>query len=189
MLEQLQNTVYIITNLLLWPVVILLLCGMAHTLFLLGTTIMEWWQRRIQPRAITSSHHLPDNMKHLYGVQEYLKQQEKDGTATSWLILDRTEAALAKRISRARMWVRLGPALGLAGTLIPLGSALTALAANDLELLSERLILAFGTTVIGLIAGAIAWLITATLERWYTMDISELRHGLEVEELNTTHHV
>ena len=117
--------------------------GMAHTLFLLGTTIMEGWQRRVQPQAISNASDLPETMKRFHGVQEYLRQREKDRSASLWLILDRAEAALAKRISLARMWVRLGPALGLAGTLIPLGSALTALAANDLQLLSERLILAF----------------------------------------------
>lgn len=182
MIEKLQGTVYIITNLLLWPVVIALLCGMAHTLFLMGNTIMEWYQRKIQPVAIKSANNMPEAMRKLYGVQEYLKQQNLDPTASAWLLVDRAEAALAKRIGKAQMWVRLGPALGLAGTLIPLGSALTALAANDLELLSQRLILAFGTTVIGLISGAVAWLLASTMQRWYTLDIAELRHGLDTEE-------
>ena len=46
MIEQLQQTVYILTNSFLWPVVIALLAGMAHTLYLLGNLCSEAFQRR-----------------------------------------------------------------------------------------------------------------------------------------------
>ena len=59
---------------------------------------------------------------------------------------------------------------------------MTALAANDLQILSQRLILAFGTTVLGLIAGSIAWIVATTLERWYRIDLAEIRHSLESDE-------
>lgn len=99
-----------------------------------------------------------------------------------WLILDRAEADLAARVDRARAWVRLAPTLGLAGTLIPLGPALLALARSDLRQLSEGLILAFGTTVLGLLAGGLAWVVATTRERWYRLDLAEVRHGLEAAE-------
>ena len=79
-------------------------------------------------------------MKRRQGFLEWKKLSTLDPSANRWLLLDRTEAELSRRVDTARIWVRLGPALGLAGTLIPLGSALTALAANDLQILSQRLI-------------------------------------------------
>lgn len=41
MLEQFQRTVYIITTLLLWPDVIGLFVGIAHTLYLLGGSAVK----------------------------------------------------------------------------------------------------------------------------------------------------
>ncbi len=182
MIEQLQQTVYILTNLLLWPVVIALLYGMAHTLYLLGNLCSEAVQRRGNAVAVRDPNEPADSMKRRQGFLEWKKQSTLDASANLWLLLDRTEAELSRRVDTARIWVRLGPALGLAGTLIPLGSALTALAANDLQILSQRLILAFGTTVLGLVAGSIAWIVATTLERWYRMDLAEIRHSLEAIE-------
>ncbi len=182
MIEQLQQTVYILTNLLLWPVVIALLFGMAHALFLFGNMCSEALQRRGTPVAVKDPLEPAESMKSRRGFWEWKHQAEGDPGADCWLLLDRTEAELSRRVDSARIWVRLGPALGLAGTLIPLGSALTALAANDLQILSQRLILAFGTTVLGLIAGSLAWIVATTLERWYKLDLAEIRHSLEREE-------
>ncbi len=182
MIEQLQQTVYILTNSLLWPVVIALLFGMAHTLYLLGNLCAEAFQRRGKAVAVVNPDEPADQMKRRQGFLEWKKLSTLDPSANRWLLLDRTEAELSRRVDTARIWVRLGPALGLAGTLIPLGSALTALAANDLQILSQRLILAFGTTVLGLVAGSIAWIVSTTLERWYRLDLAEIRHSLESEE-------
>lgn len=179
MIEQLQQTVYILTNLLLWPVVIALLFGMAHALFLLGDLCNQALQRRGKPVAVKDPLEPAESMKKRLGFMEWKKQSMNDPDADPWLLLDRTEAELSRRVDVARIWVRLGPALGLAGTLIPLGSALTALAANDLQVLSQRLILAFGTTVLGLIAGSLAWIVATTFERWYRLDLAEIRHSLE----------
>ncbi len=182
MIEQLQQTVYILTNFLLWPVVVALLGGMVHTLYLFGDMCSEAFQRNRKAVAVTDPSNPAESMKKRQGFMEWKRQSENDSSAGVWLLLDRTEAALSKRVDTARVWVRLGPALGLAGTLIPLGPALTALAANDLQVLSQRLILAFGTTVLGLVAGSIAWVISTTLERWYRLDLAEIRHGLEQSE-------
>ncbi len=182
MIEQLQQTVYLLINLLLWPVVISLLFGMAHTLYLLGNLCSESLQRRGTAVAVRNLNEPVDGMKRRQGFLEWKRQSTLDASADVWLLLDRTEAELGRRVDTARIWVRLGPALGLAGTLIPLGSALTALAANDLQILSQRLILAFGTTVLGLVAGSIAWIVATTLERWYRMDLAEIRHSLDTTE-------
>ena len=116
------------------------------------------------------------------GVREWRRQRGADPSAAESLILDRTEAALAARVQRARTWMRLGPALGLAGTLIPLGPALVALAENDLASLSDRLVLAFGTTVLGLLAGGLSSLVASAQDRWYRLDLTELRHAMEMAD-------
>ena len=53
------------------------------------------------------------------------------------------------------MLVKLGPMLGLMGTLIPMGPALTRLAAGDISSMAYNMEVAFATTVVGILIAAI----------------------------------
>jgi biopolymer transport protein ExbB/TolQ len=182
-MEQLiQQSISILINLLLWPVVIALLAGMGYSLYILGNMIVESFQRKGAPERLTDYRKPSEYLSRLQGIREWKKQMNQDAGASPWLLLDRTEAALKRRIDGVKIWVKLGPALGLAGTLIPLGSAMSALAANNLKLLSDGLLIAFGTTVLGLISGAICMIVVFNYERWYGLDLAEIRHALEAEE-------
>ena len=70
-----------------------------------------------------------------------------------------------RRLERSRILVRMGPALGLMGTLIPLSPALAGLADGDVATLTENLRIAFGVTVVGLLVGAIAFATSSTSRR------------------------
>ncbi|AEI51957.1 MotA/TolQ/ExbB proton channel family protein [Runella slithyformis] len=185
MIELLQNAIGIITNLLLWPVVTLLLYGMGYSLYTLGNMLVESYQRKGKPETITDPRQPSEFVSRFQGIREWKKQLDLDPAAPLWLLHDRTEAALKKRIDRVRNWIKLGPALGLAGTLIPLGSALKAVGVNNMKLLSDELTVAFGATVLGLTAGVIAMIVVTNYERWYALDLAEIRHALEaLEERN-----
>lgn len=69
------------------------------------------------------------------------------------------EGELTRDVNRVRALVRLGPSLGLAGTLIPLGPGLLALSEGDLGTLAGQLVLAFSTTVIGLLIGGVGYVV------------------------------
>jgi biopolymer transport protein ExbB/TolQ len=94
-------------------------------------------------------------------------------------ILTDTEQSAARLLDRTRVFIRLGPILGLMGTLIPISPALVALAAGDVKTLSTNLIIAFSTTVVGLLIGSIAYMVSLTRERAYTQDMSDLEYVLE----------
>ena len=111
----------------------------------------------------------------------------KDPEAPLWLLHDRTEASLKKRIDNVKVWVKLGPALGLAGTLIPLGGALQAVGVNNLKLLSDHLSIAFGSTILGLTAGVICMVISTNYERWYSLDLAEIRQAIETQSDDKSH--
>ena len=87
-----------------------------------------------------------------------------------------------KRLDSTRLWIRLGPMIGLATTLIPISPALVALAKGDLATLSAELIIAFSTTVIGLVISAAAFVISTIRERVYLQDISDIEYALELLE-------
>jgi biopolymer transport protein ExbB/TolQ len=72
-----------------------------------------------------------------------------------------------RRIERADFITRLAPMLGLMGTLIPLGPGLAALGEGQLSILTTAMTVAFDTTVIGLLAGMIGFVIGRMRRRWY----------------------
>ncbi len=75
------------------------------------------------------------------------------------------EAELARDVDRVRVLVRVGPCLGLAATLIPLGPGLAALGQGDLETLSSRLVVAFSATVVGLAIGGVGYMLSVARAR------------------------
>jgi biopolymer transport protein ExbB/TolQ len=94
---------------------------------------------------------------------------------------DRSAKALAdfdydslKRLERTRILVRVGPALGLMGTLIPLAPALSALSSGNTALLAKDLRIAFSVTILGLFIGAVAFAISLVRDRLYAQDLSDL---------------
>jgi len=72
-----------------------------------------------------------------------------------------------RRIDRSDAVARLGPMLGLMGTLIPLGPGLEALAMGDVAQLARQMTVAFDTTVVGLAAGVLGFAVGRLRRRWY----------------------
>jgi len=81
-----------------------------------------------------------------------------------------------RRLERTRILVRMGPALGLMGTLIPLSPALAGLADGDVATLTDNLRVAFSVTVAGLLVGAVAFAISLVRDRIYAQDYSDVEY-------------
>lgn len=97
-------------------------------------------------------------------------------------LLNDLELAASKRLETTRVLVRLGPIVGLMTTFIPISPALVGLAKGDVQTLSNNLVIAFSTTVAGLLIGGMAYLMTAVRDRLYTQDISDVEYVLEILE-------
>ena len=93
-----------------------------------------------------------------------------------------TESLANRRLDRTRIWIRLGPIIGLITTLIPISPALVALAKGDLQVLSASLVVAFSTTVIALLISGMAFVMSLYRERAYMQDISDIEYELELVE-------
>jgi len=81
-----------------------------------------------------------------------------------------------RRLERTRILVRMGPALGLMGTLIPLSPALAGLASGDVKRLTDDLRVAFSVTVAGLLVGAVAYTVSLVRNRLYDQDYSDVEY-------------
>jgi biopolymer transport protein ExbB/TolQ len=95
-------------------------------------------------------------------------------------VLD-AEAKAARRLNAVRFAIKVGPSLGLMGTLIPMSAALTGLAKGDLPSLAGNMVIAFSSTVVGIAAGVVAYVLTLVREDWTRRDLDALR--LEADRL------
>ena len=78
------------------------------------------------------------------------------------------------------MLARVGPMFGLMGTLIPMGPALIGLASGNIQQLASNLVIAFSTTVIGILVGVICYSISMVKRRWYAQDLSDMEYIVEL---------
>lgn len=87
----------------------------------------------------------------------------------------------ARELERLSFLLKVGPMLGLMGTLIPMGPALVGLANGDIASMAINLQMAFATTVIGIFVGAIGLITYSIKKLWYNSEISNLQYVLDVQ--------
>jgi len=95
-------------------------------------------------------------------------------------ILQDAELRMAKAVEPLRIGIKFGPILGLMGTLIPMGPALINLSKGQLDQMAQNLIVAFATTVIGLVVGGICYGAYVVRLRWYRQDLSDMEYAVEL---------
>ncbi len=84
-----------------------------------------------------------------------------------------------KEVGKSKLLVKLGPMLGLMGTLIPMGPALVGLATGDISSMASNMQVAFATTVVGIIIGAIGFITLQVKQRWVAEDMNILDYVSE----------
>lgn len=119
------------------------------------------------PHAIEESGMLKDQQDVLKSVYDnrHLPSESRFGLAQRQIYnLSSHYARISGRVDAA---AKIAPMFGLMGTLIPLGPGIVALGKGDPAALSSSLLIAFDTTVAGLMAAAFCFLIARVRKRWY----------------------
>lgn len=88
-------------------------------------------------------------------------------------VLAESEDAVRRSLDTARTLVKVGPSLGLLGTLIPMGASLAAMSSGDLEAMATHMTVAFTTTIVGIAVGTAAYCIVA----WRQPDVNTTIRG------------
>lgn len=99
--------------------------------------------------------------------------------ALSDRLLDEAQEEYDRRVKLSDYVAKLGPILGLLGTLIPLGPGIMALGQGDTATLSASMLTAFDTTIAGLFAAGIAMIISGTRKSWYSKYMSILETAVD----------
>lgn len=170
--DVIRETLHILAGALIWPVLVALLALAAATLVIAGRFLHESWTRMRGGRpAFERARRELDQVEHTSGTASLELRLEG--------VLSGHEQKRWRAVRLARMAVRVGPALGLMGTLIPMADALQGLADGNLPALASNMVTAFAATVIGLTISVIAYVITAVREDWVRTDVEALAYHAE----------
>lgn len=94
-------------------------------------------------------------------------------------ILSEEEQKYQKALLATDLVMKLGPMVGLLGTLIPLGPGIVALGQGDTAALAESLGIAFDTTVAGVVSAAICSVVAKIRKGWYEDYLQALESVME----------
>ena len=95
-------------------------------------------------------------------------------------LLSEFEIYADKDMAWPRYLAKLGPMLGLMGTLIPMGPALVGLSTGDIGSMAYNMQVAFATTVVGMVSAAIGYFTEQVKQRWYLRDLTALQYLSDV---------
>jgi biopolymer transport protein ExbB/TolQ len=171
-----------ISNALLVPVMLLLIIFTVTTVLHLGGIVSEvlvrWKHRAPFRKFIDDLKRNPDRQVKVselpfdHELASRLLPVVSKKTGEKWV--DDIHLSMESNLARLHLGIRLGPMLGLAGTLIPLGPALAALATGNTSTFAQNLVVSFTTTVVGLLIGGLCYVMHSIRQRWYMQDMNDI---------------
>ncbi|MGI6221779.1 MAG: MotA/TolQ/ExbB proton channel family protein [Coriobacteriales bacterium] len=192
--SSLGDVLHTVTQALLVPDIILLLVFAGYALFSIGSIIVELRTERRNfkvnmpkflsslmnasedelPSIIRDSELLNRQKISLLTVYDYRMLPGDSLIALIRRLVSQEEGHYDRITGRNNTAAKISPMLGLMGTLIPLGPGVAALGMGDTEALSSSLLIAFDTTVAGLVVAAICLAIGKIRSNWYGDYMSSL---------------
>ena len=192
-MNAISDIMFWISTGLLVPVIVLLILLFFRSLLLVGSFFGQYVSIRKTDKLIREqmetlhvnnvdhfAEKLPEKSNSL--VVMFMKRilAEQQNKAQVQRLLANFEIAADKDLAISKTLTKLGPILGLMGTLIPMGPALVGLSTGDIASMAYNMQVAFATTVIGLVAGTIGFLTQQVKQRWYLQDMTNLECLVEV---------
>lgn len=191
-MNYISDIMYWISTGLLVPVIVLLIFFFSRALLLIGSFFGQYLSIRrtasllskeldelTSDNVMTLSVRLPKKNPSL--VVSYINHLLKaDSTAQRQRLLANFEIEADKDLAISKTLGKMGPMLGLMGTLIPMGPALVGLSTGDIASMAYNMQVAFATTVVGLFAAAIGFITQQVKQRWYLQDMTNLEYVAEL---------
>lgn len=179
------------------PVVVMLIALVCAMVVIVGMLIAELFTERLQfkasmPKLVDDLRGEPDTVMVI--ERSELLRRQKDALLELLahpLIDEASRESLAVnlvakeqehfdiRVKITDTIAKVAPMFGLMGTLIPLGPGLIAIGEGNTEVLSQSLLIAFDTTILGLIAAAVALVVSVIRKTWYAKYMAAFESAAE----------
>lgn len=188
-----SDVLYWISTGLLVPVIVLLILFFLRALLLIGSFFGQYLSMRKNERFLKEKmdnltiegiaefeSNLPEKSNSLVMVYLHKIIESKDSQAHVQRLVSDFEVAADKDLGISKTMTKMGPMLGLMGTLIPMGPALVGLAQGDIASMAYNMQVAFATTVVGLFVSATGFVTQQIKQRWYLQDMINLEFYTEL---------
>ena len=174
-----SNILYWISTGLLVPVIVLLIYFFIRSIILIGGFFGQYMtekktaamlDKKVKELNTSNINDFLVSFSDKKGILviDYLNEISKsaDSPARLDMLVSEYELAAEKNIATSKILTKMGPILGLMGTLIPMGPALVGLATGDIASMAYNMQVAFATTVVGLVVSAIGFITQQAKEQW-----------------------
>ena len=193
--DLLTSALNVVSQSLQIPVIIFLLLFAIYSVITVGGLISEYSSRKKVPvkvikdliysisrtkeiseiEGVIKTAQIPKNQKRvLVNIARSGELKKDSREALAEKLIENEEDIIEKKLQKTDIITKIGPTLGLMGTLIPMGPGLAALGSGDVTTLSNAIIVAFDTTVVGIGAGAVAYFVSKVRRQWYEQYLSNL---------------
>ncbi len=186
-MEIISKVLFWVANSLLIPDIIILLCLFVRGLLLVGSFYNQYMTKRKNDKVLNDQIKrlnlssidefkslLPQNDNSLF--VKYLRDLlvTPASEAYSDYLISSFENEAEKDTSLSKLLAKMGPVLGLIGTLIAMSPALVGLSTGDIAGMAYNMQVVFATTVVGLVVSAIGLVTLQFKQRWYAKDVNNL---------------
>lgn len=192
-MNYITDILYWISTGLLVPVIVLLILLFCRALLLIGTFFGQYVAVRkteallkgefdalSQDNLATLADRLPKSDKSLVVRYIRLMMDHRDSEAHLQKLLSDFDLAAAADLATSKTLAKMGPMLGLMGTLIPMGPALVGLSTGDIASMAYNMQVAFATTVVGMLIAAIGVVTLQVKQRWYAREMNDLEYIAQI---------
>ena len=166
-MDYVSKLLFGIANILLIPDILLLIIFFIRSLILLVTTYRQYTVRQ------------RDGGSSLYTKYSAMLRDHEPDEAYGDYLVAQLEVEAAKDVNLSRLLTKLGPVLGLIGTLISMSPALVGLSTGDISGMAYNMQVVFSATVVGLVISIVGLFTQQLKSRWYQLDISRLEYDVQ----------
>lgn len=186
-MEVISKLLFWVANSLLIPDIIILLFLFARSLLLIGSFYNQFMVKRKNDKLLSeqikclklstvdsliSSLPEKDNSLFIRYLRDLLSNPATE--AYSDFLISNFENEAEKDTSLSKLLSKMGPILGLIGTLIAMSPALVGLSTGDISGMAYNMQVVFATTVVGLVISGVGLCTLQFKQRWYARDVNNL---------------
>ena len=186
-METISQVLFWVANSLLIPDIILLLLLFIRSLLLIGGVYNQYMTKRkndkqlnnlikgLTPETIDGlkvALPVKDNSLYIRYLRDLLTTPPSE--AYSDYLITNFENDAEKDVILSKLLSKMGPILGLIGTLIAMSPALVGLSTGDIAGMAYNMQVVFATTVVGLVVSAVGLVTLQFKQRWYAKDVNNL---------------
>lgn len=183
-MELISKMLFWVANSLLIPDILILLFLFVRALILIGGTYNMYMAKRKNDKQFDLLVKdgkidelrvaLPEKDNSLYVA--YLRDLLSHPASNDYsdFLLTKFENEAEKDVSMSKMLAKIGPVLGLIGTLISMSPALVGLSTGDISGMAYNMQVVFATTVVGLVISAVGLISMQFKQRWYAKSVNNL---------------